>query len=179
MGDLQKTLGESLFINTIVKTYDNDEKFFYIVMELGDSKGDFGKQIDTEGMQIHKIMSNPGANEKDIKFYAACLVRGIETMHANNIAHRDLKPNNIIINPKNGYPQLCDFGLAKKIENVIEYELTGTICYWSPELVYEKEYGKEVDWWAFGVMLFQMLICRDPFGHPMDDKVTLIEKIKY
>merc|ERR1712098_370910 len=58
--------------------------------------------------------------EPAMKFYAACLVRGIETMHSQHFAHCDLKPSNFLINTENGYLQITDFGTIKKMENKLQ-----------------------------------------------------------
>jgi serine/threonine protein kinase len=77
--------------------------------------------------------------------------------HALDIIHRDLKPENILLD-RHGHVVLTDFGFAK--ENVSTDSATsfcGTIAYMAPEMIQGKRYGKSVDWWSFGVLIFDML----------------------
>ena len=85
-----------------------------------------------------------------------------EYLHSKNIIYRDLKPENLLIN-KNGYLKLTDFGFAKIVESRI-YTLCGTPQYLAPEILLNKGHGKSVDWWTFGILLYEMLIGIDPFN---------------
>lgn len=84
-----------------------------------------------------------------------------------NIIYRDLKPENIVID-KEGFPKLTDFGLSK--DGVSESTegtttLLGSIQYIAPEVLKRKGYGKAVDWFLFGILLFEMLVGRTPFNN--------------
>ena len=87
---------------------------------------------------------------------------------------RDLKPENILID-ENGNVKLIDFGFAKFLDDGKTYTLCGTHTYMSPEIINGKSYGKEADWWAFGVILYQMATKLMPFEG--EDPMQVMEDI--
>lgn len=98
------------------------------------------------------------------KFYAAEVFLAIEYLHSLDIIYRDLKPENILLD-KNGHIKLTDFGFAKEVSDVT-YTLCGTPDYIAPEVVATKPYNKSVDWWSFGILIFEMLTGYTPFYDP-------------
>ncbi|KAK6868402.1 cAMP-dependent protein kinase type 2, partial [Candida tropicalis] len=98
------------------------------------------------------------------KFYAAEVFLAIEYLHNLDIIYRDLKPENILLD-KNGHIKLTDFGFAKEVQDVT-YTLCGTPDYIAPEVVATKPYNKSVDWWSFGILIFEMLTGYTPFYDP-------------
>ncbi|XP_043482285.1 cAMP-dependent protein kinase catalytic subunit 1-like [Leptopilina heterotoma] len=100
-------------------------------------------------------------DENTAKFYAAQVTLALEYLHFCDVVYRDLKPENILIE-RNGYLKLTDFGFAKIIEGRT-WTLCGTPEYLAPEIILSKGYGKAVDWWSFGVLLYEMNIGYSPF----------------
>lgn len=98
------------------------------------------------------------------KFYAAEVCLALEYLHDHNIIYRDLKPENILLD-KNGHIKITDFGFAKEVPDVT-YTLCGTPDYIAPEVVATKPYNKSVDWWSFGILIFEMLAGYTPFCDP-------------
>lgn len=96
-----------------------------------------------------------------------------EYLHSKNIIYRDLKPENILID-ETGYLKLTDFGFAKYVESRT-YTLCGTPEYLAPEMLLNKGHGKPVDWWTFGILLYEMLAGIDPFSD--DDPMLIYQKI--
>lgn len=94
-------------------------------------------------------------------FHAAQIVLALEYLHHCCVIHRDLKPENVVIN-WNGYLVLCDFGLCKLIKNRT-WSLCGTPEYLAPEMVLSTGYGFAVDWWALGILIFEMCSGYPPF----------------
>jgi protein kinase A len=107
------------------------------------------------------------------RFYAAQVCLMFEYLHSKNIIYRDLKPENILID-KTGYLKLTDFGFAKYCEGRT-YTLCGTPEYLAPEILLNKGHGKPVDWWTFGVLLYEMNAGIDPFND--EDPMLIYQKI--
>eukprot|EP00035_Acanthoeca_spectabilis_P025133 m.456990 g.456990 ORF g.456990 m.456990 type:complete len:538 (-) comp21162_c0_seq1:1657-3270(-) len=91
------------------------------------------------------------------------VIAGIEAVHAVDLVHRDLKLENIGVD-HNGVIKLLDFGLAGDIRNKDALETQcGTMVYSAPELLGESPYGKEVDIWSIGIVLYSLLYARLPY----------------
>ena len=123
--------------------------------------------------------------EEEAKFYVAELILAVESIHKLDCIHRDIKPDNILID-KDGHIKLSDFGLAKvsdklyelgnkpneqKTKNETSHKLThqklyscvGTAYYVAPEVLIKKGYTQDIDWWSVGVIFFEMLVGYAPF----------------
>jgi serine/threonine protein kinase len=122
-----------------------------------------------------------GFEEARARFYAAELCLALEFLHQNNVVYRDLKLENILMDME-GHVVLTDFGLSKdKVADVTACCLStfcGTVEYMAPELVRGKKYSVAVDWWAFGVLVFEMMCTRTPFFHEKGRKAIFNGIIK-
>ncbi|KAJ2888342.1 cAMP-dependent protein kinase catalytic subunit [Coemansia asiatica] len=107
------------------------------------------------------------------KFYAAEVLLALEYMHARNIIWRDTKPENILLDHR-GHVKLTDMGFAKKVMDRT-WTLCGTPDYLAPEVIQAKGYGRSVDWWALGILIFEMIAGYPPFYD--EDHYRLYEKI--
>ena len=124
--------------------------------------------------------------EKQAQFYAAELSLALNFLHVKGIIYRDLKLDNILLDHE-GHIKLTDFGLCKV--NLRAGEKTSTFCgtpsYLAPEILHGQDYSFSVDWWAFGVVLFEMLAGRSPFQSSVntdnldqDEELYMFELIK-
>ncbi len=146
---------------------------------------------------LHNILiKNTTLNEEYIKFYSSEILCAIEFLHHKGYIHRDIKPENILISIT-GHIKLSDFDLSTK-SNFIHYDVikkyyfgnikyinhephinsnsfVGTPEYIAPEIINNKFYNSSVDWWEFGILLYEMKFGYTPFkGYKMEDTFSNI-----
>jgi protein kinase A len=100
-------------------------------------------------------------NEAQTRFFASETVLAFEYLHNLDIIFRDLKPENMLIDSQ-GHIRLTDFGFAKRVDDKT-YTMCGTPEYLAPEIIVNKGYNHAVDWWAVGVLIYEMRCGRSPF----------------
>ena len=112
------------------------------------------------------IFSRPDEvyEEHEIRFFAAQLILALKFIHSHKIIYRDLKLENIVMND-DGFIQLIDFGLSKNVLNDNDRAFTycGTLEYMAPEIYACFPYTYSVDYWALGIVLFEMAYSMRPF----------------
>lgn len=120
------------------------------------------------GGELFSHLRRAGRFSADVtRFYLASIVLAIEYLHSRNIIYRDLKPENLLLD-RHGYLRIADFGFAKVVQDRT-FTLCGTPEYLAPEIVLSQGHGKAVDWWALGILGFEMLAGYPPFfdDHPL------------
>lgn len=138
--------------------YFYDTKHIYILMEYADG-GSLQDYIDRKG----------SLSESESIDLAAQLLLSIKYLHKRKIAHRDIKPDNIMFG-SDGRLKLIDFGLAKKLSKPTN-SFCGTISYMSPEIVCGDQYSFDADIWAYGIVVYEMLTGDLPFHGRGDEEV--------
>mmetsp|Transcript_41842 Transcript_41842/g.64005 ORF Transcript_41842/g.64005 Transcript_41842/m.64005 type:complete len:457 (-) Transcript_41842:45-1415(-) len=119
-------------------------------------------------------------SEDRAKFYAITVALSLGHLHSQKIIYRDLKPENILMG-EDGYVCLTDFGLAKILDqNEQAYSFCGTPEYLAPEILDEKGHSFPVDWWALGILTYEMIVGFPPFytGSPNNQKMYDLIKTK-
>ena len=100
--------------------------------------------------------------EKTAKFYAGSVALGFQHMHSKNIIYRDLKPENLLLDNE-GWLKIADFGLAKDVKDGLTYTLCGTPDYLAPEIILSKGHSKPCDYWALGILVYELCVGEVPF----------------
>ena len=165
---------EQLFMSKVkspwiveLKASFQEDDYLYLIMEYLPG-GDF----------MNLLIKKDILTEEEARFYTAELILAIESIHKLDCIHRDIKPDNVLID-KTGHIKLSDFGLAKVSEKIFSqkeeiddykpnshqknYSCVGTAYYVAPEVLNKKGYGPEIDWWSVGVIFFEMLVGYAPF----------------
>ena len=127
-----------------------DSKNLYMVLELV-----IGGELFSHLRKAGRFSNETSRN------YAAQIVLALCHLHERDIVYRDLKPENLLLDEK-GYLKLTDFGFAKEVVDRT-WTLCGTPEYLAPEIIQSKGHGKAVDWWALGVLTYEMLAGYPPF----------------
>ena len=107
------------------------------------------------------------------RFYGSQICSVFEYLHSMDIIYRDLKPENIMI-ADDGYLKLIDFGFAKVVKKRT-YTICGTPEYIAPEILLNRGHSKPVDWWTFGILIYELHAGHAPFVD--DDPMNIYKKI--
>ena len=116
-----------------------------------------------DGTLFEYVVKNKGLPEKLAFKYFIQIVNAIKFLHDNDIIHRDIKPENILLF-ENNVIKLCDFGWSIKcVDHLPGGSFTGTTEYMAPELIDNMDYGKEIDLWMLGILLYELMHGFSPF----------------
>lgn len=117
------------------------------------------------GELFYHLQNDQVFDNERAKYYSAEILLALEYLHNDGIIYRDLKPENLLLDI-DGHIKMTDFGLSKQGFND-STDRTDTFCgtpeYLAPEVLLQKEYGKAVDWWSYGSLIFEMLTGLPPF----------------
>ena len=178
---MEKDILSNIHHPLIISNYEiyECEKYYYFINEYCP---------DT----LHDVLiKNVTFNEEWIKFYCSELLCAIEFLHHKGYVHRDIKPENILLS-STGHIKLADFDLSIK-SNIINFDIikkyyfgnikyinqephinshsfVGTPEYLAPEIINNKAYTASVDWWEFGILIYEMKFGYTPFKGIMQEE---------
>uniref|UniRef100_A0A8C6DA77 cAMP-dependent protein kinase n=1 Tax=Moschus moschiferus TaxID=68415 RepID=A0A8C6DA77_MOSMO len=172
----KKTLGTGSFGRVMLVKHKATEQY-YAMKILDKQKDNSNLYMVMEyvpGGEMFSHLRRIGRfSEPHARFYAAQIVLTFEYLHSLDLIYRDLKPENLLIDHQ-GYIQVTDFGFAKRVKGRT-WTLCGTPEYLAPEIILSKGYNKAVDWWALGVLIYEMAAGYPPFF--ADQPIQIYEKI--
>lgn len=153
---------EHPFIAKTVK-YVKGEVYLYYIMEY------------VRGKELFDVMRDINLlNKQQTQFYSASILEVIYYLHSQKIMYRDLKPENIMV-LENGYIKFFDFGTVKEVKNNRTKTFIGTVSYMAPEIFTGNGYSFQVDMWSLGVMMYEFICGKLPFGEDVEDPVQFYQ----
>lgn len=155
------------FILQLVSSFQ-DETYLYLLLPV------------IPGGELFSVLHNKKARGRGLPnntsaFYAACILEALGHFHQRSIAYRDLKLENVLIDEL-GYCRIVDLGFAKVVEDKT-YTLVGTPEYLAPEIIMSKGHDKAADYWAFGVLVYELLVGKSPFYRSGSSQIDMFKRI--
>lgn len=148
------------FLTPVHCCFQSEERLYFVMEHV------IGRDL------VYHVTKSRKFTEDRARFYLAEIVLALIFLHANGFVYRDLKLDNIILD-QYGHCKLIDFGMSKDLTH--QHKTTRTFCgtpsYISPEVIREQDYSFSVDWWALGVLMFEMLSGYSPFEAPDDESL--------
>ena len=128
-----------------------DRENLYLVLDLKNG-----------GDLMYHISRTKKFSEIQVRFFIACITNGLNYIHNNGILHRDIKPENLVFDEK-GYLHITDFGIARIWTPENSKDTSGTPGYMAPEVIFRQNHDIAADYFAVGVILYELMIGRRPY----------------
>ncbi|KAI9319819.1 kinase-like protein, partial [Dichotomocladium elegans] len=151
-------VSHGLIVNLRYAFQDDENLFMVLDLMLG---GDLRFHLDRMGMMP----------EAYVQFYAAEVALGLRHLHKCGVVHRDIKPDNILLNEQ-GHAHLTDFNIATHFtERKPLTSVAGSMAYMAPEVLTKRGYNASVDWWSLGVVCYELMFGKRPFRGKTNDSL--------
>ena len=147
--ELLSTLNSPFIVNC--KYTFEDSINVYLVVDL----------LEGGDLRYH-LIHHKRFTEHQSQFFIACLILALESLHSNGVVHRDVKPENLVLG-SNGYLRLTDLGLSRKVSEIRKVDSSGTPGYIAPEALTKDHYGFHSDFFAVGVILYELIMRKRPY----------------
>ena len=171
-----KALSDHPFVATLYKSYETEENMDMLLGLI--PGGELWDVIHKEDEATGDWFS--GISEGDARFYSLVVADTLGYLHSKKYIFRDLKPENIMIDGK-GYPMIVDFGFCKYLAKGANTGKTFTFCgtpnYVAPEIVRNQGHNAAADYWALGVVIFEMIEGENPFYYDDMEQMELYRAI--
>lgn len=158
---------QHIFIVQLVASYQDENTLFLLLPVI--SGGELFSRVQKCKTRTRGLRNNEAA------FYAACVIEAIGHFHHHSIAYRDLKLENVLIG-EDGYCVIVDLGFAKIVPDQT-FTLVGTPEYIAPEIILSKGYDKSVDYWSYGVLVYELLVGVSPFFKFGSTRMAMFKRI--
>ncbi|XP_060584428.1 uncharacterized protein LOC132740524 [Ruditapes philippinarum] len=148
---IMKRIYHENVVTALDAIYVEAVKKFWLVMEY------------VNGCSLRKIVRSVSLEEGQICFISSQCVKGLEYLHKENIVHRDIKSNNVLVDI-HGRVKITDFGTSYIYDkNDKKNEIVGSPCYMAPEVVARRPYDYKIDIWSYGITLIEMIDGEPPY----------------
>ncbi|ESK82607.1 agc yank protein kinase [Moniliophthora roreri MCA 2997] len=147
---LLEEIDHPFLVNMRYAFQDDENCFFVLDLMLG---GDLRFHLERKGF----------LPEDAVRYWVAEISLGLQYLHKQKIVHRDIKPDNILLDSK-GHAHLTDFNVAIHYSEKRQHtSVAGSMAYMAPQIIGRKGYSWEVDWWSLGITAYELLFHRRPF----------------